>query len=73
MGSDLSVHINFPAECNRAFVCASLGLFLIGLVDWLVSLVRKRLGVVPRDDLEVDSSISGIEKETVIGEERQMP
>ena len=71
MGSDLSVHIDFPAECNRAFVCASLGLFLIAFIDGLVSLVRERLGVVPRDDMEVDSRISGTEKDTVIGDEQR--
>ncbi len=62
MGSDFSIDINFPAKCDRAFVCASLGLFLIAFIDGLVSLVRECLGVVPRDDMEVDSSISGINK-----------
>jgi hypothetical protein len=58
MSSDLSVDINFPAECNRAFVCAGLGLLLIGLVNGLVSLVGECLGVVPRDDMKVDSGVS---------------
>jgi len=58
VSGDLAVHIDFPAEGNRAFVGAGLGLFFIAFVDGLISLVRERLGVVPRDDMEVDSSIS---------------
>ncbi len=61
MGRDLAVHIHFPAEGDRAFVGAGLSLLLIAFVNGLVSLVGERLGVVPRDDMEVDSRISGRE------------